>query len=239
MRIDKGIHRLSALAVLLIALSGFPQSSRADTADNDELQRAKTLTDAENGSGILTLEPAVIARAKSAISRKNQTLTLRLRSGKIVELSDTLPCKGLDPPKTCADHRAIAYHRAYGLFIICKSLYDDRDYVLVDDSSGALTTLKNFPVLAPSGNLILVSIENDAEFGFGLQIWRRTNHKFNLEWSGSPYYAGGYITYRVAHFAEDRIEMRAIIGATLTRPASAKNFVLTRAKGGWAAKTIK
>jgi hypothetical protein len=212
---------------------GFLASGGA--ANADRLSEDLLLSEArkiQNASAELPrIEEKALAQADA--DRRDGQLVLNLRSGHTRRLADRPECEDPDQEAKCESYSLVAHARTRNLFVVAKLHYESLDAILIDDATGEETSLPAFPIFSPSGEHLLVFVENDAALGFVVQIWRREAAKFILDWSGSPHSGGVYATYRLLRWrSEDVIDAEAEISDG-PKPDRARKFTVRRIAGRW------
>ena len=116
--------------------------------------------------------------------RRGGALVLRLEAGDSLRLAD----------RADGDPSAREYHSFQGhwedrsYFLVQKQYYEGAEYLLVQDSTGAVTRLPSWPLLAPDGARFAV-LSLDLVAGYGpntLQIWSFDGGSPAREWETEP-----------------------------------------------------
>ena len=137
---------------------------------------------------IAGLERKALSLAGKAAVRDGATLTIRPRSGRAQTYANSPSCDSADPVEItkCEAFILVSYARSRGAFVISDGKYEGGDWLLVDDISGSMQKLDDFPLFSPKGSRVLVLKNSDADGDKGIEIWSRANHRLKLDWSGSP-----------------------------------------------------
>ena len=221
--------------LLLGLVLGFLASGSAANADRLSedllLSEARKIQDAS--TELRSIEEKALAQANADAGRRDNQLVLHLRSGNTPVLADRPECEDPEQEAKCERYSLVVHARTRNLFVVAKLHYESLDAVLIDDATGEETSLPAFPIFSPSGNHLLVLVENDAALGFVVQIWRRETAKFTLDWSGSPHSGGVYATYRLLGWrSEDVIDAEAEI-SEWPKPDHSRKFTVRRSAGRW------
>ncbi len=180
------------------------------------------------------MESGVLALPDSNAQRTGDQLVLHLRNGDTKVFADKPECKLPEFESQCQIYRLVVHASTRGVFVILKLYYESAEYLLIDDTTGEETVLRNFPVLSPSGQQAVVPLMNDELVGFAVQIWRREGHKFVQEWEASPFADGMYTNYEVLGWnSKDEIWMQAETNFDLPKPPQRNKFRLKHADSGW------
>jgi len=223
------------LGPVLGLVLGFLASGSAATEDRISedllLSEARRIQDAS--TELRRIEETALARANADAGRRDGQLMLHLRSGNTRILVDRPECKDLEREAECEQYSLVAHARTRGLFVVAKLYYEGLDAILIDDATGEETSLPAFPIFSPSGEHLLVFVENDGVLGFVVQIWRRDPAKITLDWSGSPHSDGVYVTYRLLRWqSEDVIDAEAEVSEG-SKPNITSKFTVRRIAGRW------
>jgi len=220
---------------IAISLSA-PQLGAADLRPKDALlEAAYTAVKADDVRTVQAMEPEALALPDSNAQRTGDQLVLHLRNGDTKIFAHKPECKLPEFESQCQKYWLIAHAGTRAIFVILKLYYESAEYLLIDDTTGEETVLRNFPVLSPSGQRAVVPLMNDELVGFAVQIWRREGHKFVQEWEACPFADGMYTTYEVLGWnSEDEIEMRSETNFDPPKPPQTTKFRLKREDSGWA-----
>jgi hypothetical protein len=88
----------------------------------------------------------------------------------------------------------------------------------------------SFPIFSPSGQHVLVILENDAVGEYAIQVWRREGSQFVLDWKRDDDYAK-YMLVRWA--SENTIELQVKIGFEPPKLDVTKRLSLHHTPQGW------
>jgi len=206
----------------------------AQAQDTALLEDGRIAAEKDSSSLIIALEPKALAAVDSDARRRGDRLALHLSSGLTKTYDDSPECKTQTQESKCVQFTLVAHVSAFGVFVMAKLYYESVEYLLVDDKTGEVTTLRGFPLFSKTGSHFLVLLMNDQEVGFGLQIWRREGRKFILDWVGSPHVEGIYTSYELLRWRlEDKIELRAENSFEPPKPNVQKYFDLCRSGQRW------
>lgn len=181
------LGRIVPVVILAVVNSSCTNSG----SENAQLSAARAVQ--YESAGLLKLEPNAIAAADAAVLRQAHRLVLHLRSGADKTYEDSESCYQNDPKTvaTCHAFVLISYVKTRGIFLILKGYYEGADFLLVDDATGDETLINAFPLFSPSGNRVLVLMNGGMDNSVGIEIWRRTDHRFEREWADDPVGASG------------------------------------------------
>jgi len=224
-----------ALAVAFLAARQDCMAQRsAQAQDTALLEDGRIAAEKDSSSLIIALEPKALAAVDSDARRRGDRLALHLSSGLTKTYDDSPECKTQTQESKCVHFTLVSHVSAFGVFVMAKLYYESVEYLLVDDQTGNLTTLRGFPLFSHSGSHFIVLLMNDQEIGFGIQIWRREGRKFIIDWVGSPYIEGIYTSYKLVRWRlEDKIELRAENSFEPPKPNVQKYFDLCRSGQRW------
>jgi hypothetical protein len=116
--------------------------------------------------------------------RAGDTLVLRLRGGDTLRLVD----RASGDPAVREYHSFQERWADRGMFLIQKQYYEGSEYLLVDDGTGSVTRLPNWPIRAPDGDRFAV-LSLDLVAGYGpntLQVWTFDRGTPTREWETEP-----------------------------------------------------
>jgi hypothetical protein len=216
--------------LLLAVTSG---TTRADQMSEDKLLSTAKSASEQSSSEVQALEAKALAAVDADAERQDKGLALHLRSGDRKLYTDRPECMKPDQEEKCERYSLIAHARTRGVFVLAKLSYEGLDVVLVNDSTAEETVLPSFPIFSPSGQHLLVLVENDPALSFVIQIWRRDAARFVLDWSGSPN-ADGYVSYKMLRWpSEDIIKVQSETSFGPPKPNLVKRFTLRRKTAGW------
>lgn len=202
--------------------------------ENALLSSARVLSAGDNVAGLQAGETEALSAADGSADRDGGRLTFHTRSGVAKSYDDRPGCSPSADDSACQTYRLIAYACSRGVFVTARLFYEHVEYLLIDDATGAETTLRGFPIFSPSGNHVLVLLMNDEELGFAVQIWRRQGSTFVLDWQGSPAAEGLYTSYTLVDWAsEHEIDIRSETNFGQSRPLVIKTISLRQAPRGW------
>ena len=219
--------------LLLGLVMGFLASGSAANADrlSEDLLLSEARKNQDARTELRRIEEKALADAEAG--RQDGQLVLHLRSGNTRILADRQECEDPDQETKCERYSLVTHARTRNLFVVAKLEYEGLDAFLIDDATGKETSLPAFPIFSPSGEHLLVFVENDGVLGFVVQIWRREAGKFILDWSGSPHSGGVYVTYKLLRWrSEDVIDAEAEISDG-PKPDHSRKFTVRRIAGRW------
>jgi hypothetical protein len=155
-------------------------------------------------------EAVKLQQMKDVASRTGDILTIRAASGKEVVWRNENQCGEGGQPfsyEHCI-HFVFADHlvKSHG-FVVLALTYEGYSYDWVDDSTGALTHLPEEPHPSPSADRLAVVGGSEAEGYDGIQVWRRQNDSFVLEWEHEP---TGYALYDFKGWQGDDIVLLSV-----------------------------
>jgi hypothetical protein len=202
-----------------LALGAMCHAAQADGMSEDALLSEARSAIEESSSKPRAMEPKALA--ESDARRNGDRLELRLRSGKIRTYIDRAECEKPDEEAKCERYSLIVHARTRSTFILAKHLYEGLDVIVVDDNAGEETKLGSIPTFPPTGQHLIVFLENDEQLGFEVQIWRRDGTRFIEEWSGSPNSDGTYVAYRLVQWpCEDVVTVESKTSYDPPKPMS-------------------
>lgn len=150
---------------------------------NTELKQARNLANMDYSQKILESEKDLLDSAKGKAERLDENLVLKLKIGNR-KLKNKKECRSEKTETECVRYVFMAYSTEINSFVVAELSYEGRGYLLINAENGVSVYLKDFPIFSPSGQNFIVVLANDNEVGFGLQIWKRKNSKYSLEWEG-------------------------------------------------------
>lgn len=164
-------------------------------------------------------EPHALADAGATVQRDAAGLRLTLVNG---------TAKSYGP-----DHVLVRFVRSAGAFVIYRRA--SRDYLLVDDGTGAESALAAPPVLSPEGRRFLVLAVNHVRLGSVVQIWSRARGgSFAIEFSAAPLWTGDYLYYGLRRWTEEAvIELTAERRSPTDYTFRATDFEIRLRRGNW------
>jgi hypothetical protein len=214
--------------------SACASQNSAQLQENALLAAAQKAAGKDNSMDIQALEPNALAATDANAERQGRRLILHLKSGTEKPYENRPECNISDKESKCQMYVLVAHASSRSTFVVAKLFYESIEYLLVDDVTGEETILRSFPYYSPSGNHILVLLVNDEQVGFAVQIWSRVDHKFILDWSGSPHTEGMYTSYELVRWpSENTIELQAKISFAPPKPSMTKRFELRYAAHRW------
>jgi hypothetical protein len=197
------VNSSNVLITVALALGAMCYTARADGISEDLLLSRARSANEEASSNLTAMEPKALAEASAR--REGDRLELRLQSGKIKSYVDGAECKKPAEEVKCERYSLIVHARTRSAFILGKQYYEGLDVLLVDDNTGEETKLRSIPSFSPTGQHLIVFLEDDQLLGFEVQIWRRVGNRFREEWSGSPNSDGIYVTYRLVQWPSENV----------------------------------
>jgi hypothetical protein len=206
-------HRVFPTTLIVTSLmisSACVAQDSTQAQENALLAAAKKANEKEDLLGVRVLEQNALSASGVDADRQGDRLVLHLKSSATKIYEDAPECKYPDKESECQMYALVAHASSRGIFVVARLYYESAGYLLVDDTTGNETTLRNFPDFSPSGNRVLVLLINDQQVGSEVQIWHREGHKFALEWSGSPHADGVYTSYKLERWpVEGSIELES------------------------------
>lgn len=170
-----------------------------DRATVDE--RSPSSPDVERSQRPAALDPAAIcdtinnsfrcARAIEERALPGSRVAERHGDTLVLELADGDTARLVDRPGEGGDVVHFSYQDHWpdrGYVVIQQQYYEGSEYLLVDDQTGARTTVPERPLPAPGGDRFAV-LSFDLEAGYGpntLQIWQFTAEGPRMEWETNP-----------------------------------------------------
>jgi hypothetical protein len=226
---------VAGIAAVILSLTASCAPTLADVLqENALLTSAKSASEKDDLMALEGMEMKALSAIDSDAVRQGDRLLLRLHSGASKVYEDRPECKKPDQETKCQKFRLIAHARSRGVFVVAKLYYESAEYLIVDDASGDGATLRRFPIFSPSGEHVVALLMNDEQLGFAVQVWRRDDHNFVLDWQGSPHADGMYTSYKLLRWlSENTIELQAETDFGLSKPHVTKRFSLHRAANGW------
>jgi hypothetical protein len=225
--------RLVTLAVAPLLLGSAYAATRADVLqENALLLAARAAHDSDILRNVLSIEQKALKADDASAVRRGDRLILHLGSGATKAYVDRPECGSKDPVQEskCQKYRLIAHARSRGLFVLVKAYYEGAAYLLVNDASGEEAKVPSFPIFSPSGQHVLVILDNDAVGEYAIQVWRREGSRFVLDWKRDD----GYAKYKLVRWAsENTIELQAKIGFEPPKPDVTKRLSLHHTPQGW------
>src|SRR5690606_8604013 len=126
--------------------------------ENAVLEAAGSAAKADDLQSLQAMEPEALALPDSDAQRTGDRLVLRLRNGEAKVFADKPECKLPELESKCEKYLFILHASARTMFVILKLYYERAEYLLIDDTAGEETILRNFPVLSPSGERAVVPL---------------------------------------------------------------------------------
>jgi hypothetical protein len=219
-----------------MALGAVCRAAQADSLSEDKLLSEARSAIEESSSKLRAMEPKALAEASAL--RQRDRLALQLRSGKIKSYADRAECNQPAEEVKCERYSLIVHAKTRSAFILAKHLYEGLDVVVVDDNTGEETKLGSLPGFSPTGQHLIVLLENDEQLGFQVQIWRRDGPRFIEEWSGSPNSDGNYVAYRLVQWpSEDAVTVESKTSYDPPKPDVVKRITIGRNAKGWSVRS--
>jgi hypothetical protein len=175
-----------------------------------------------------------ISLVGASAERQKGRLILHLKSGQTKTYANSKECADPDKEADCVEYALIVHSNSRGVFLILTMYYESAEYRLVDDRTGRETVLAEFPIFSPKGDRVFVALDEMDEPESMVQIWRRVEDRFVMEWSASPYKQGNYATYDLIRWnSEDVIDLKATISYDPPKPDETRLFSVRRNEVGW------
>jgi hypothetical protein len=173
--------------------------------------------------------------AGASAERQKGRLILHLKSGQAKTYANSKECADPDKEGDCVQYVLIVHANSRGDFLVLTMYYESAEYRLVDDRTGRETVLAEFPIFSPKGDRVFVALDEMDEPEAMVQIWRRAEDRFVMEWSASPYkQEKNYTTYGLIRWnSEDVIDLKATIHYDPPKPDETRFFGVRRNKAGW------
>ena len=180
------------IITILLALAALPALAEHMGVDIAALLRSLSSDPHSNTSMMQDQESAAIAGASENVSRDKRSLNLRLRSGKQLALSDSKECGATDEivARNCISFIYLGHYDRAHLYEVLEVRLEGGNFLVIDDLSGAMWRLSDYPAVSPDGTRLAVFKNTDVGSQQGIEIWRRTVDSMTLEWSGDPFGAG-------------------------------------------------
>ena len=134
-------------------------------------------------------ETARIEQSNGVVSRADGVLTLRAANGKAVTFRDEAQCGEGDQPlvyEHCVRYIYVDHKAGCRAFVVLSLAYEGYGHSWVDDSTGAVTHLKEEPRPSPSCTRVAVVAADETGGYNGAQIWMRPKGTLVLEWHREP-----------------------------------------------------
>jgi hypothetical protein len=155
------------------------------------------------------IEQKALEMAGASARREGDSLILRLSAGSRT-FTDRPECKAVDQTAVqCKAYRLVARASSRGAFIVLVEHYESAEFILLTDS-GEATSFPSLPRLSATGDHVLILV-NDVQYaGPPVQVWKKGDGPYRLEWTASPYPSRYGTDYRLLGWrAEERIELQA------------------------------
>jgi hypothetical protein len=179
------------------------------------------------------IEQKALEMAGGSARREGDSLILKLSTGYSRTFTDRPECNAVDQTAVrCKAYRLVARASSRGVFIVLTEYYESAEFILVADS-GEETEFPGLPRLSATGDHLLLLV-NDVQYkGLPIQVWKKGEDGYRLEWSTSPFPSLYSTEYRLLGWrGEERIDLRAQQRNGL-EPDSTVPFSVVHDSQGW------
>ena len=235
----------STIITIVLALAALPALAEGSDVDIAALLRSLSSDPHYNTSMMQQQEPGAIAAAQQAVWRDKLGLQLRLRNGKQLSLPDSKECGTATEvvAHNCTSFIYLGHEERAHLYQVFESDLEGGDFLVVDDLSGAMWRLSDYPATSPDGTRLAVFKNNDMGSEQGIEIWSRASGSMTLEWSGDPFGEGAKVRryyFLVGWTSETEMKLR-VVGQAEAEDSRALRCGLTalrRSTSGWEASKL-
>lgn len=208
--------------------------------ENSSLAAARSVADS-SVTDLARLEPSALSAYPNGAKRIGKTLVVTTGVAGRVKFEDSPDCDVPDHEERCVRNIYVSHLKRQRKSLIAKLYYESASYLLVDDDDGQSTELSAFPIFSPTGKYLLLIADANDDIHAPLEIWKRSNRIYALDWSLKEYRSAIYTSYKLMSWPEDcKLLIRYSITTELNKPETVGSHLLTCKKaGGWVTMTTK